>query len=222
MKIKKFLENINTWIFDLDNTIYPSSKKIFHQIDKRMTRFISSKLNVDTKKAFSIQKEYYFKYGTTLFGLMKNHKIKPNIFLEYVHDIDLSTLKPEPKLKNLIKSLNGKKLIHTNSSKLHAENVLQSMDMLDIFEDIFDIEASKYIPKPNKQSYIDLLKKFSCVSQESAMFEDSIANLTTASEMGMVTILIGKNEMNQNMKKPIRFSYNVKSLLDWFRIIEKK
>ena len=96
------------------------------------------------------------------------------------------------------------------------------MDMLDIFEDIFDIEASKFIPKPNKQSYVQLLRKFSCVSQESAMFEDSIDNLTTASDMGMITILIGNENINKKKKNLDRFSHNAKSLLDWFKIIKKK
>ena len=103
-------------LIDLDNTIYSESEKIFSQVDSRMKEFISNILKVDLKKAYLIQKKYFRENGTTLRGLMIHHNIKPEPFLSYVHDIDLSSIKQNLKLKKLLKEYKGKKVIFTNGT----------------------------------------------------------------------------------------------------------
>mgnify|MGYP001307309447 FL=1 len=131
------LSNIKTWVFDLDNTIYSPQKDIFGQIDKRMTKFITAKLKVNEDDAFKIQKKYFIKYGTTLAGLMKEDKVQPKDFLDFVHDIDLSCLSADTELSSAIKQLKGKKIIFTNGSKTHAEKVISRLELNNVFDEIF-------------------------------------------------------------------------------------
>ena len=134
------LSNIDSWVFDLDNTLYSPEEEIFSQIDKKMTEFIISKFNFDEEEAFNIQKKYFLEYGTTLSGLMKRKNIDPDEFLEFVHDINLEILKPNNKLTSIIEKLPGDKFVFTNGSKKHAENVIQQLQMNKVFDDIFDIK----------------------------------------------------------------------------------
>lgn len=150
------LSNIDSWVFDLDNTLYSPEEEIFSQIDKKMTEFIISKFNVDEEEAFNIQKKYFLEYGTTLSGLMKRKNIDPDEFLEFVHDINLEILKPNNKLTSIIEKLPGDKFVFTNGSKKHAENVIQQLQMNKVFDDIFDIKDSNFIPKPNILSLIHI------------------------------------------------------------------
>jgi putative hydrolase of the HAD superfamily len=147
------LSHINTWVFDLDNTLYPASAGLFLQVDVRMKTFISELLSIDLVEAFKLQKIYYHEYGTTLRGLMIDHTIDPDAFLDYVHDIDHAGLDPDPDLETTIQALPGRKLIHTNGSKQHAENVLNALGLNNCFEAIFDIKAGSYVPKPDPNSY---------------------------------------------------------------------
>ena len=119
------LKIIKHWVFDLDNTLYPASSNLFSKIDIRMKRFIESKLDIDSEEAYVIQKKYYFNYGTTLAGLMKNHNIDPEEFLDYVHKIDVSSLEKNVKMQKILKSLPGHKYIYTNGSQNHAINVMK-------------------------------------------------------------------------------------------------
>ena len=123
----KSLKSIKVWLFDLDNTLYSGKTKVFEQIDKKMSQYISEKLNVDIKKAKEIQKSYFYEYSTTLNGLIKNHKIDANEFLEYVHDIDINFLKKDEELDQELRKLKGKKIIFTNGSKKHAVNVIMDI-----------------------------------------------------------------------------------------------
>ena len=153
------LSNIDSWVFDLDNTLYSPEEEIFSQIDKKMTEFIISKFNVDEEEAFNIQKKYFLEYGTTLSGLMKRKNIDPDEFLEFVHDINLEILKPNNKLTSIIEKLPGDKFVFTNGSKKHAENVIQQLQMNKVFDDIFDIKDSNFIPKPNINAYLSFIDK---------------------------------------------------------------
>ena len=153
------LSNIDSWVFDLDNTLYSPEEEIFSQIDKKMTEFIISKFNVDEEEAFNIQKKYFLEYGTTLSGLMKRKNIDPDEFLEFVHDINLEILKPNNKLTSIIEKLPGDKFVFTNGSKKHAENVIQQLQMNKVFDDIFDIKDSNFIPKPNINAYLSFINK---------------------------------------------------------------
>jgi len=194
------LSDIKNWVFDLDNTLYSPEEDIFSQIDKRMTEFIISKFNVNEEEAFNIQKKYFLEYGTTLSGLMKRENIDPDEFLEFVHDINLEILKPNKELSKIIKNLPGDKFIFTNGSKQHAENVLKQLEMSGIFDDIFDIKESNFIPKPNINAYLNFIDKTKIEPDVSIMFEDIGRNLEAAKKLGMRTVLIKRNVPMRNDK----------------------
>ena len=194
------LSDIKNWVFDLDNTLYSPEEDIFSQIDKRMTEFIISKFNVNEEEAFNIQKKYFLEYGTTLSGLMKRENIDPDEFLEFVHDINLEILKPNKELSKIIKNLPGDKFIFTNGSKKHAENVLKQLEMNGIFDDIFDIKESNFIPKPNINAYLNFIDKTKIEPDVSIMFEDIGRNLEAAKKLGMKTVLIKRNVPMRNDK----------------------
>ena len=145
----KELYSIKYWIFDLDNTLYSGKTKVFEQVDKKMTQYISEKLNVSPEEAKKIQKDYFYKYNTTLNGMIKNHKVDANEFLEFVHDINIDFLQKDLKLSEEIKKLKGKKIIFTNGSRKHALNVTQKIGIDHHFDDIFGDGHKKYYWRPN-------------------------------------------------------------------------
>ena len=198
------LSNIKNWIFDLDNTLYSPEEEIFSQIDERMTKFITDKFKVDNKEAFNIQKKYFLEYGTTLSGLMKKNNIDSDEFLEFVHDIDLDILKPDKKLNKIISNLPGKKFIFTNGSKKHAQNVLRKLEMNAIFDDIYDIKDSNFIPKPNMEAYTTFINKMGIDVNKSIMFEDIARNLQPAKELGIISVLIQRDLPLRNDKFDIK------------------
>ena len=194
------LSSIKNWIFDLDNTLYPPEENIFSQIDKKMTSFISNSLDISIDEAYEIQKENFVNHGTTLAGFMndKNNKINPDKFLEYVHDIDLSTLREDNKLREVLLLIPGKKYIFTNGTKHHAENVLKKLNLENIFQSIFGIKEANYLPKPNVKTYNLFLKNNKIDPKTSIMFEDMSRNLVPAKELGMTTVLLKRELPNNN------------------------
>jgi putative hydrolase of the HAD superfamily len=182
------------WIFDLDNTLYPAHCNLFHQVDVRMGEFISSLLDVDRVDARKIQKTYYRDYGTTLRGLMAERGVDPRKFLDYVHDIDHSVIPVDAALGEAIAALPGRKLIFTNGSRRHAESVAGQIGILEYFEDIFDIVAADYLPKPHAETYRVFLDKFSFEGDRAAMFEDLSRNLKVPADLGMATVLVKPRE----------------------------
>jgi putative hydrolase of the HAD superfamily len=195
------LSHIDTWVFDLDNTLYPASAHLFLQIDVRMKTFISELLGIDLVEAFKLQKIYYHEHGTTLRGLMIDHAVDPDAFLDYVHDIDHTVLDPDPDLGTIIQALPGRKLIHTNGSEQHAKNVLNALGLSNCFEAIFDIRAGSYIPKPDPNSYERFLSSHAFEPTTAIMFEDSVKNLKPAADLGMVTVLV-QHESNEASAEP--------------------
>ena len=194
------LSSIKNWIFDLDNTLYPPEENIFSQIDKKMTSFISNSLDISIDEAYEIQKENFVNHGTTLAGFMndKNNKINPDKFLEYVHDIDLSTLRKDNKLREVLLLIPGKKYIFTNGTKHHAEKVLKKLNLENIFQSIFGIKEANYLPKPNVKTYNLFLKNNKIDPKTSIMFEDMSRNLVPAKELGMTTVLLKRELPNNN------------------------
>lgn len=217
------LNKINSWIFDLDNTLYHPSLKIFEEIDSRMQKFISLRLGISLKKAWMLQKEYFRKYGATLKGLMKFHQIDPKQFLDYVQKIDLEKIKVNPELKSALAKLNGTKIVYTNSTKNYANRILKRLGLKKSFDGIFDIIDANYIPKPSYRSYKMLLKNFNLIPEESIIFEDLPQNLVPASKLGMKTVWV-KNEETQNLRNNYALSINftTKNLTKWIQKLTRK
>ena len=190
----KSFNSIKYWIFDLDNTLYSGKTKVFEQVDKRMSKYISGKLNISVEEAKKIQKNYFHKYNTTLNGMIKNHKINPDEFLEFVHDINIDFLQKDPALGKEIEKLDGKKIIFTNGSRKHAINVSKQIGIDQLFDDIFDIVDAEFIPKPLLEPYKKLVKKHKIDPKLCVLVEDIARNLKPAYEMGMKTVWIENNE----------------------------
>ena len=190
----KELQSIKFWLFDLDNTLYSGKTKVFEQVDKRMSKYISEKLNVDIKEAKKIQKSYFHEYNTTLNGMIKNHEIDANEFLEFVHDVNIDFLKKDIQLSEELKKLNGKKIIFTNGSRKHALNITQKIGIDQCFDDIFDIVDAEFVPKPSIKPYKKLVEKHKIDPKSCVFIEDIARNLKPAYEMGMKTIWIENDE----------------------------
>ena len=189
-------EQVDTWIFDLDNTLYPASCRLFDQIDQRIGEFVSRLLSVDAAEARRIQKGYYLKYGTTLRGLMTIHDIAPADFLDYVHDIDHTPVPCNPALDETLHALPGRKLVFTNGTVMHAEKVLARLGVTHHFGDIFDIVHSDYIPKPEIGPYRKFVAQTGIDPKRSAMFEDIARNLEVPHQLGMTTVLVTSGDNN--------------------------
>jgi putative hydrolase of the HAD superfamily len=186
--------DIDAWIFDLDNTLYAADSNVFAQVDARMTEYISRLLDLGPKEAKALQHAYYRAYGTTLSGLMALHRVNPDDFLAYVHDIDLSVLHPEPRVHEALKRLPGRLMVFTNGPSQHAERILARLGLLDDFEVIWDIRRSAFVPKPAARAYRRLIGQTGIEPRASAFFEDLARNLQPAHDLGMTTIWINNTE----------------------------
>ncbi len=181
---------VDAWVFDLDNTLYPRATNLFMQVDKRIREYVARLLKIGPDEAHDVQKDYYRRYGTTLRGLMEEHGIAPDDFLEYVHDIDHSVVMPDPRLARAIEALPGRKFILTNGSRAHAEKVAERLGIPDHFEEIFDIVSSALLPKPNRETYDRFLAATGIAPKRAAMFEDLARNLEVPKALGMATVLV--------------------------------
>lgn len=181
---------IKTWIFDLDNTLYPGGSRVWPQIDLRITLFLSNFFGLDGLSARALQKHYYYRYGTTLNGLMAEHGIDPHPYLDFAHDIDLDSLAPDPALGLAIAALPGRKLIFTNGSRRHASNVTKKLGFEEHFEAVFDIVDAEFIPKPQQVTYQRFLDRHEVEPQSAIMFEDLAKNLEVPHLLGMKTVLV--------------------------------
>jgi putative hydrolase of the HAD superfamily len=181
------LRGIETWIFDLDNTLYPASCRLFDQIHANMTRFIADRLDLSPEAALALQKTYFREHGTTLRGLMTVQRIDPADFLAYVHEIDLSCVPADPVLVAALAALPGRKIVHTNGSVRHAERLLGHLGIAGSFCGIVDIAAAGYEPKPGLAGYYELLRRHQVTPAVAIMFEDMAKNLIPAAALGMTT-----------------------------------
>lgn len=183
-------DHVREWVFDLDNTLYPHHINLFSQIDRNMTAYVSALLQMEPEEARVLQKQYYLEHGTTLQGLMIHHKVVPNDFLEKAHAIDYSSLMPQPELAEAIKALPGRKFIFTNGSVKHAQDTARALGILDNFDDIFDIVAADYVPKPAGSTYDKFMGLHRVDTAHAAMFEDLPRNLQVPKALGMRTVLL--------------------------------
>jgi putative hydrolase of the HAD superfamily len=192
--VSKAFDDTRVWIFDLDNTLYPAACNLFAQVDHKMGEFVARHLDVPYPYARYLQKSYYRQFGTTLSGLMTVHGMQPKAFLDYVHDIDVSHVPADPALGEAIGRLPGRKLIFTNGTVGHAENVAGKLGILDRFEAIYDIVAADYVPKPHRAPYDDFVRRHlthhGATPTQSAMFEDMPHNLEVPHALGMKTVLV--------------------------------
>jgi putative hydrolase of the HAD superfamily len=188
--VPRGFEHIDTWVFDLDNTLYPHDVNLWQQIDVRIRDFIADFLGLSPQQAFRVQKDYYRRYGTSMRGLMIEHGLEPETFLNFVHAIDHSPLLPNPALGAAIANLNGRKLILTNGTRSHAHAVLERLSIAPHFEDVFDIVAAELEPKPLPQNYQRFLAVHRVDPRRAAIFEDLVRNLSVPHALGMTTVLV--------------------------------
>jgi len=188
-------------VLDLDGVCYGkhnnySLEKVFGQVSRRMTKFISEKLKIDIKEAKELQTDYFYKYNTSLNGLMIHHDIPPKEFLNYVHDIDLSFMKADKIMRNELEKLDMEKFIFTNGSAKHAENILTHLGVYDLFgrKKIFDIQDARYVPKPEAKTFDLMVKKFGIDPKETIYIEDIAKNLSIGYERGCTTVWLINDE----------------------------
>ena len=188
------LRNIKNILFDCDGVLYQDLEAVFGQVSKKMTEYISKKLNLDLKVAKELQRSYFHKYDTSLNGLMIHHNIPPKEFLDYVHDIDLSFLEKDKTLRNELESSNLRKFVFTNGSKEHVKNITTSLGIDDQFENVFDIVDAKYNPKPAAKAFDLMLEKFKIDPKETLYIEDIAKNLSIGKERGTITAWLINDE----------------------------
>ena len=190
----KDLIDIKYWIFDLDNTLYSGQTKVFAEVSKNMSAYISKKLDIDLLKAKELQKKYFYENGTTLSGLMKYDKIDPHEFLEFVHNIDISWLPKDLLLRQELIKIKEKKYIFSNGSHDHIKNVTNQLGIDDLFDGAFDITDANFVPKPHLDPYTKLIEKFKLNPKQSILIEDIAHNLEQAKNLGMKTCWLENDE----------------------------
>ena len=179
-----------TWVFDLDNTLYPHHVNLWQQVDARIGEFVGNWLKISPEEARRLQKDYYLRYGTTMRGMMTEHGVQADDYLAYVHKIDHSPLEPNPAMGAAIAKLPGRKLILTNGSVDHVDAVLGRLGIGHHFDGVFDIIAADLEPKPAPQTYQKFLRLHDVDPAKAAMFEDLARNLVVPHELGMTTVLV--------------------------------
>ena len=203
----KFKDKINTWIFDLDNTLYSADSGIFQQVHRLMGEFISNNLNMEISEAKKLQSKYYKQHGTTLKGMMDNHGVDPDYFLDEVHRLDYSIVGPNQLLNDELEKLEGRKIIYTNANEKHVLDVLKRINLSDYFDEIFDIKLANYIPKPEIKPYEQIIELFKIDASSSAMFDDIAKNLVPAKKVGFTPVWIDAGYEN--------FSDDIKASRDY-------
>lgn len=182
------LHDIETWVFDLDNTLYPPDMALFPQVNAKMAAYVRDTLGVSLTEAETLRHRYYTEHGTTLAGLMAHHDIDPDPYLVAVHDIDFSVLSPDPALADAIKALPGRKIIYTNGTAPYAEAVASARGLDGLFDAIYGVEHADYHPKPSAEAFDTVFGKEALTPTKAAMFEDEARNLRVPHDLGLTTI----------------------------------
>jgi putative hydrolase of the HAD superfamily len=180
--------HVETWVFDLDNTLYPPEIALFDQINVRMTEYVMRVAGVDREEADRLRHAYWREHGTTLAGLMLHHGIDPGPYLEEVHEIDFTVLTPDTVLAERIDALPGRRIVYTNGSAPYAERVLSHRGLSGLFDAVYGVEHAGYIPKPRREAFDAVFAADGVQPARAAMFEDDPRNLTAPHEMGMRTV----------------------------------
>jgi len=186
------LRHVDTWIFDLDNTLYPAECELLALCDERMTDFTARQTGLPRDEARALQRRYLHEHGTTLAGLMANHGVDPHEFLDHAHDIPLDRLTRDPRLEAGLRRLPGRRLVFTNGSEKHAARVLDALGVAHLFDEVFAVDTMEgFIPKPQPQAFANLMGAHAVTPSSSAFFEDTQRNLAPAAQLGMTTIMVG-------------------------------
>ena len=210
------LDRIDCWIFDLDNTLYSPKADLFGQIDVKMGQFIERLLGCDAVEARRVQKGFFHDHGTTLAGLMMRHDVEPGSFLDFVHDIDLSVLDPQPDLADALARLPGRKLVFTNGDEPYARRVLDRLGVTQQFAAVHDIIACDYVPKPQPDAYARLIAAHDIVPEQSLFVEDMARNLEPAKALGLTTIWVNNgSERGSHGADPAFIDHEINDVGDW-------
>ena len=185
-------KDVDTWIFDLDNTLYAPEARLFEQIEVKMTEWVVDALGVDSSEANEIRSRYWSRFGTTLAGLMREHDVDPEAYLEFVHDISLDHLEPDPELASAIAALPGRAIVYTNGSEPYARRVIEARGLSGIFDAVYGVEHADYFPKPERVAFETIIARDGLVPRRAAMFEDDVRNLLVPLALGMRTILVAR------------------------------
>lgn len=191
MMPKERFAHVDTWVFDLDNTLYPPEMRLFDQIEVRMTRFVMDALGVDRAEADRLRLDYWHKHGTTLAGLMREHNVDPGPYLTDVHDISFDVLDVDGELAARIRALPGRKIVYTNGSAPYAQRVVEARGLDGLFDAIYGVEHAGFHPKPDRAAFDTVFATDGVVTERAAMFEDDVRNLAAPHAMGMRTVLVG-------------------------------
>ena len=209
----KNLGHIKNILFDCDGVLYSDLEAVFGQVSRKMTEYISSKLNVDLKKAKELQTNYFHKYNTSLNGLMIHHEIDPKEFLDFVHDIDLSFLEKDTALRYELENINLRKFVFTNGSYNHVKHITTTLGIDDQFEGIFDIVDAEYHPKPEAKAFDLMVEKFKIDPKETLYIEDIAKNLSIGKERGTITAwLINDEEWGKKESNKEYIDYKIENL----------
>ena len=185
---KTSFSHVSTWVFDLDNTLYPPEARLFDLIEVRMTAWVMEVLRVDHAEADRLRKHYWHTHGTTLAGLMREHDVDPEPYLVDVHDISMESLQPDPTLAAAIRSLPGRRIVYTNGCAPYAERVLAARGLSGLFDAIYGVEHAGFLPKPEREAFDAVFTQDKLVPQTAAMFEDDARNLAVPHDLGMRTV----------------------------------
>lgn len=196
--ISAAFDHVRTWVFDLDNTLYPPEARLFDQIEVKMTAWVSETLNVTSSEADRLRRHYWEKYGTTLAGLMEEHGADPRPYLVDVHDISLDHLEIDADLFSVIRTLPGRRIVYTNGSEPYARRVLAARGLESAFDAVYGVEHAEFRPKPERQAFESVFKKDGLNPSTAAMFEDEPRNLAAPFEMGMRTTHVASQATNHD------------------------
>lgn len=185
---KDLFSHVATWVFDLDNTLYPPEARLFDQIEVRMTDWVMRALGVDRVEANRVRRHYWALYGTTLAGLMREHDVDPAPYLTEVHDISLDHLEPDPALTRAVGALPGRRIVYTNGSAPYAERVIAARGLSGMFDAVYGVEHAGFLPKPERAAFDAIVARDGFAPRRAAMFEDDPRNLAEPHSMGMRTV----------------------------------
>lgn len=214
------IADVDCWLFDMDNTLYPAKSSLFPQIDVRMQAFVGRLLGIDAAAARAVQKSYFHEYGTTLRGLMAHHGVDPAAFLAEVHDVDMSVLEPNPRLARQLARLPGRRILFTNADAAYAQRVLARLGIAGLFDAIHDICAADYCPKPDAAAYASACRTFGIDPARAFFVDDMAHNLPPAKALGMVTGWVDNgSERGSHGYAPDQIDYEMPDLTDWLETL---